>query len=182
MRPKKKTIKVTVANGQHRCKEFWQWKQWGWNKRKHYFLQNVISLNSCYLKEVRVKYANWIFKQDESFLGPLISPITLTNMTGMWLLSEAGRNSHCHHQCPLKAWTIAHGWRLPLMDAWSHIWGTSRTFVVSEQVPHSHTHPHNSFWKGLPFGLEVPLSEATYLRKYWMSLLFSSKNFSYLLA
>lgn len=148
MRPKKKTIQVTEAKGQHRCREFWQWKQWGWNKRKHYFLQNVISLNRRYLKEVRVKYANCIFKQDESFLRPLISPITLANMTGMWLLSEAGRNSHCHHQCSLKARTTSHGWSLPLTDASSHIWGTSHTFMVSEQVPHSHAHSHNSFWRG----------------------------------
>lgn len=96
------------AKGQHRCKkEFWQWKQWGWNRRKHYFLQNVISLNRHCSKEVRVKHANWIFKQNESFLGPLISPITLTSMSGMWLLAEAQRNSQCHHQFPLKTWTTA---------------------------------------------------------------------------
>lgn len=33
------------------------------------------------MKKVRVKYVNWILKQDDSFLGPLISPITLTSMT-----------------------------------------------------------------------------------------------------
>lgn len=82
---------------------------------------------------------------------------------------------------PMSSKSTDHCPWLPLTDAWSHIWGTSHTPVFSEQVPHSHAHPHNSFWKGLPFGLEVPLSETTYLRKYWM-LLFSSRNFSYLLA
>lgn len=125
------------AKGQHRCKEeFWQWKQWGWNRRKHYFLQNVISLNRHCLKEVRVKHANWIFKQNESFLGPLISPITLTSMSGMWLLAEAQRNSQCHHQFPLKTWTTACGWRLPLM-VWApethrtDLWAQSRSCTLT---------------------------------------------------
>lgn len=59
---------------------------------------------------------------------------------------------------------------------------TSHRPVGSKQVLHSHIHPHNSFRKGLLFVSKIGLQYNTYFRKYWTSLLWSSKNFSYSLA
>lgn len=67
----------------------------------------------------------------------------------MWLLSEAQRNSLCHHQFPLKSWATAHGRRLPLMDVWSNIWTseTCHTHLGAQSRSHILTHIHSKAFK-----------------------------------